>query len=716
MRSLLIHSLIGLLLAVTSLAVAAPALLSCTNAEEFRQAFSFLDGYFKPAGPWIVTDQGMTLDAPLYKNLPETARDGFEDTPETYYLQRYVPMWRYAVAGEMDWSDYTVTMEFQVQRPAPMDGYRAGDVSMNDEFMRESSGCDLGMLLRYQHDGHYYQVRLSTGFNHLELWKTWGGIVQAVPHTFDPGKTYELAATVSGRWIVIAVNGKEVLRYYDPIRPLDAGRVGVAVRESRVNVSAFTVTPAQPIMTPAPAHTPTFSLRSWAGHTYVFDGNEPLGRIGGYYREWSQYGETRMVEVKLLRGYTPLVQPSLGMVNYNYATAWIPGKATAQRQGKDLQFTVPLTERKDRGEMLVTMTVAYDPVRDGYIWEKQVEYRIKEGAKITTATGDLDDPYFYLIPTAPTTGRMHGYLPLGYPWAVIKAIDSKLYRYTISHNHYFSFWEIPGNVATGSKGLAPDGFQALVLSPDAAAVMEVFPDNPFPSRFEICSWGFDYHLRASKKPEQEPRFYDDQPIKERVKFYAWTAREIEEMEKTAILLTRPSEARVHVYREPVNTFNTTILRDQGHALKVWGGRFRGDNTVGRNDQASISLVFDEKVRKATLVPDKSATVTIGPMDWTGPYLAKQYRIRAWVKSNDQLRGTAYITLTTTLPKRDEKGRQISVTEQAKLPIDGVRDWTPIELITEQPRLAWGMSLIIGASDDDGDGVLWIDDVSVEPVD
>jgi len=59
-----------------------------------------------------------------------------------------------------------------------------------------------------------------------------------------------------------------------------------------------------------------------------------------------------------------------------------------------------------------------------------------------------------------------------------------------------------------------------------------------------------------------------------------------------------------------------------------------------------------------------------------------------------------------------------VQSQAKqeLTVEGARDWTLVEIVTDQVRLARSGSLEIAAEDDDGQGTMWIDDVSIEPAD
>ena len=65
----------------------------------------------------------------------------------------------------------------------------------------------------------------------------------------------------------------------------------------------------------------------------------------------------------------------------------------------------------------------------------------------------------------------------------------------------------------------------------------------------------------------------------------------------------------------------------------------------------------------------------------------QYRVRAWVKANDALKGKAELSLHLNYPRLDEKGQTLVETESKELRVDGVQDWTPLEVVTDQIRLA-----------------------------
>ncbi len=347
----------GMLAGVLSTEANAAPLLQCQSGADFQRAFTFLDGNFQPAEAWRFTEAGMELDAPVWRQQPAAARDQFEEFYETYWLYRYLSMWRYALAGEEAWRDYTVEATYRLKRPAPQEPYRGGSCFVNYQWGRENPGLDAGVIVRYRDPTHFYMVRVSSVYGHLELWKAWGAIVQVKPYAVKVGEDHRLRVTGSRRWIVVEADGKEIMRYWDPEMPIESGKAGLAVRESHTESTGFTVQSAGPLRDRRPEHRPDFGVREWMGYPYLFDGDEPVGRIEEWWEEWREYGEARVLETKLRPGFMPTVLLALGTVNYAALFTWRPGEVQVLESGPRLRFLLPLEERKGRGSMTVHLTV-----------------------------------------------------------------------------------------------------------------------------------------------------------------------------------------------------------------------------------------------------------------------------------------------------------------------------------------------------------------------
>jgi len=648
-------------------------LLSCSHEAEFGQAFSFL------SGDWRITGQGMDLDAPLYKDLAEGRRDDFIDDAWTRYVVRPIDMWRYAVAGDVNWRDYTLEFTFRIKRPAPTEGYRAGDSFYNYQWGRESTGSDLGAMVRYRGPHDYYMVRLSSGFDHVELWKTRGGVVRVVPCKFEPNRDYNVSVTVSGAWIVVRVDGKEVMRYLDRIAVIPCGRVGFGVRESRVLFKQVRVRPAALITDKAAPHRPDFRLKRWVGRDYIFDGNEPVGYITELYGP-------RIAEVKLLPGYMPMMLIELYPLNYSNALKWKAGKVEFTGHGEQFAFRVPLEEEKGRASAVSHFTLRYDAKR-GYVWDKQVEMTAKVGGEILKGTMEVTDPFFYQIPI-PATDKLPGCSDVG-PWAIWSCEPGKYARFPVNHQWCYEGYR------KANREIVPGGLWATVLSPGAAAVIELPQDNPYRYSGGYCMWGFDLHIRAAGQAGK--KFDEGEVYRGHARYYAWNAGQVADgMLRGTPVSPGNLQLMRFIYEEPVNSFRRLIPLASPHREQLWEGNYTADATMGRGDGSCMRIEGG-----ASAGPN-----ALGPSQWTGPYLAPRYRISAWVKS-DELKGKVRLVLNNYgLVAGGPK------TEEAELAVDGSTDWKRIDLVTRWLRHSyqWGLKIEV-----EGEGWAWIDDVEIVPL-
>jgi len=266
-----------------SMARAAEASLSADTPAAFAAAFG------DRSGDWKIGATAFEGHSPRRKEISGTELGDFVNDAHTSFVDE-IPqfstgkganLWRYAFAGDATWQDYTFETTVNILDPAPLDGVRSGqdNVFMNYQWGREAIGSDAGLIVRYQSPDRYYMIRLSTAYQHVELWKTKGGVVCVKPFPFKAGTDYRLAVSAHGPWITLAINGQEVLKYADPVEPILAGRIGVGVRESRVSFSNASVVPLSGKAAAVPAHKPNFRLRDWVGRRYIFDGDEPVAHF-----------------------------------------------------------------------------------------------------------------------------------------------------------------------------------------------------------------------------------------------------------------------------------------------------------------------------------------------------------------------------------------------------------------------------------------------------
>ena len=658
------------------------ALMSPASAKDYRAQFTFLT-----AG-WEAERGGLVGTSPEYYSLPETALDGLPDDTWTYFVVHPVDLWRYAVAGQPEWTDYTLTATLTIDKPAPLKGFRPGDYFFNYQWGREAIGSDAGIIVRYQDMDNYYMVRLSSGYGHVELWKTRGGVVQVKPYRLQTNHAYKVSVTASGRWIAVAIDGTEILRYADPVLPLRNGQVGLGVRESQVRFSDVQVAPAAHLDALPPAHKADFHLRKWVGRDYVFDGDEPVG-----YMLHNAAAGWNICEVKLLPGLMPLVVPGMGMVSYECPS---DGNYKVTREGKEFAFSATIQATNGVFTQEAAWELTYDPER-GYVWDKRAKLTMLKD-KGLSAWPELDDPYFYQI-VAPVVPAKLPKCRAEPNYCIKQVTDGS----TIAFPNAQHLW-IDG-ASDGSKAvIRSGGVQATTV--DGWGVVTEFPeDNDHSYYTGYCHWGLDQHIReTSHHVPAKGESYSGH-----LRFYAWDPARVRRELTHGVLppTNRPSPAQLIANVEPLNRCDTLYPGLTGESVRLWTGNYAVDHTVGHGDTTSMRIDAAAITKRLDgAYGDERPNIWLGPTYWTGPYLAPRYRFGLWVKADEF---TGKVVFQADSFNWSPPAKQKFPVVSAELPIQGKCDWTRISLDGPFPRQVYNWELRI---DPVGTGTVWVDDIEV----
>ena len=651
----------------------------------FTGIFFICAGLVSAAEPgWTVTNGTWVGESPEYYGRPETARGDFLDDSWTYHTVHPVALWRQMLAGSPEETDYSVECVVRIEKPAPLKGFRGGETFFNYQWGREAIGSDAGVIVRSAGPDDYYMVRISSGYGHVELWKTHGGVVQMKPFRFEVGKPYRVGVTARGAWITVGIDGKEVLKYYDPILPLLAGKTGVGVRESRVTVSEFTVMKAAPATEPAPVHQPDFHLREWIGQKYIFDGDEPVAWVF-----WNPTEGLELREMKLAPGLMPLVLPSVGVASYDYQTN---GTFNVTAEGQTFAFTTAQQGKADAFACAADWTLTYEAGR-GYVWDKRVKFvALKDGVPVP----EVDDPYFYQM-VAPQTDK----LPTGrrLPNSCIIESTEKLIVFPTAH----SLWR-NGLGDLSKTPIRPGG--CVVLSIDGWGVALQTPaDNRHPVHIDFCHWGLDLHMRV----ERTKPFAKGEILEAHLCYSLWNRAQV-----TAALAkgelpvpTAPNPPERFITIEPVNHLQTLSPGLTGEPVRLWDGKYTVDKTTGRQDRSCMRIAAADVKQRLQDDRDDRPNLIQGPSFWTGPYLAPRYRIGLWVKA-DQFTGKVVFSADKLARPKPREPKSYS----AEVAIAGQCDWTFVAFETDMPRNAYSWFLRI---DPVGEGVVWVDDIEITPL-
>jgi hypothetical protein len=652
------------------------------------------------AGPsWKATATGLEAKGPRYYDLPQAAPDGMGDDPYAYFQSRAVNLWQYAFLGDAGRKDYTLTATVRVLEPAPIKGFRPGqgNIFMNYQWGREAIGSDVGLIVRHTDADNYYQVRISTAYGHVELWKTHGGVVRVKPFAFEAGKDYRVAVTASGPWIIVSVDGQELIRYADPVEPLLTGNPGLAVRESAVSFSDVTVTDAPAITEVVPAHKPDFHIRKWVGRDYIFDGDEPVGHITADRSVFEEFKLRPGLMPMLIAQTTPVLWgPGLDNVKWSDK-----GKMEVLAEGNELQLTLGLVELNGILQSTGQWRLTYDAKQKSYVLDGKLSADVlKEGILSKWGSFNLTDPMFYQLLASSTDAmpacRSHDNA------AIFLRADGVLCSFPLNHagkNNAFA----PAH----ELAIKPDGYWVTVVDGWGVAT-EIPADNAIRYYGDYCHWGLDQHIAQLWKPDQESYIEaspKDFPTKAgdrfegHVRYRLWDRQEVSAAIAKGVRPTttgnpdRPLMAHV----EPVNNCATILPLVNGTSRSMWQGDYEIVRDTGRNDNTCMRLNGG-----------KSAQLNnVGPSYRAGPYLAKTYKVGAWVRSRD-FHGTIRCSIDSAAypkPNTDPK-------PSAEVKFDGPGDWVWLGFETSIPHQSYFFNWSFQAT---GTGSVDIDDITLEPV-
>jgi len=663
------------ILGLSSASFGQQALLTPANGAALHKAFT-------PAAGWTVQDNALVGESPEYQTLPAAQPDGFIEDSWTYYTVHPINLWRHALAGKKSWTNYSFACTVQIEKPAPLKGPRIGETFFNYQWGREAIGSDAGIIVRYQGPDDYYMVRLSSMYHHVELWKTHGGVVRVVPFQLDAQKSYQVTVTAAGRWLSVAIDGKILFSYADPVEPLLTGQVGLGVRESRVRFSDIRVQQAAANDAPLPSHVPDFHVRKWVGRDYIFDGDEPVA-----FFHWIADRGMELGEVKLTPGLMPLVMPHAGVELYDYTPG---GDLKITGEGKTCAFTVAMG-RKDTYAVNSQWEVSYDPAH-GYTWDKQVRVTALKDKPLPSLP-PVEDLYFYQL-VSPMTDKLPKCLALP-NWSIAEVEGGKIEIFPNSG----ALWR-DGLADSAKSPVKPDG--CFVSTIDGWGVACQFPaDNALRYTTGRCHWGLDAHMSGHGQVPAKGGVYAGH-----TRVYLWDKARVATALKNGVppvqVGENPPELLRHV--EPLNKCDQLSPGMNGEPVRLWTGKYTIDHTTGHGDK--VCMRIDAAQLKTR---EDKPNIVLGPSFWTGPFLAPRYRFSMYVKAENYTGQVSLLADSFVIPD----GKKIDpATTKNTLTINGKTGWTKVAFESDFPRKVYNWTLRIDAA---GTGVLWVDDLEITPL-
>ena len=338
-------------------------------------------------------------------------------------------------------------------------------------------GWDVGVVLRWKDPLNFYRVQLSASRGELALWDSTGGFLQLIPCDLEIGKRHTLETTACGSHFGAALDGNQIMDYWDRTLPHLRGQVGIAVWNCKAVFHQFAVETVPLPDLAMPSHEPDFRLETTdgivLGHpafgleasegVIMFDGHEPISQ---YWRQGSdpKYKGNRQAlfheAVKLRPGWRPGYYTWVGpKVNQRVLplAEELPAALKVNEQGERLVFRLTL-EEEGLARAHEVCTVTYDADCGMYRYEYRAHVQFTFEEPFTVYYFELTDPLTYNN-RSPGPEVVHRWNPTGHRWHVFRGPGPRWERYPLidylipEYNNLPTHW----------------GKLLSVLYPDAAA-------------------------------------------------------------------------------------------------------------------------------------------------------------------------------------------------------------------------------------------------------
>jgi hypothetical protein len=555
-------------------------------------------------------------------------------------------------------------------------------------------GWDVGLVLRYKDPLHFYRLQLSASRGELSLWDSSGGFLQLIPVSCEAGQPHTLAISARNAHFEASLDGKPVLDYWDRTLPHLSGQVGLAVYQSQVRFSAFSVSSTPAETRPMPPHQAGFSVetaegvrcgdpaydQATTGSVILFDGREPIGYF------WpSKQGDAPAnlfwEAVKLKPGWRPsyylVLEPA---VNYKYPglTEPLPGAIKVDKQGETLALRVRLED--PQGFVADhAITAAYDGTRGVYRYTDEVKARYTAAEPYLTHQLELIDPLTYNN-RMPGAEVMNKWSPSGHRWHVYQGPGGQWLRYPIvdylgDYNNQETDW--------------PKLTTFLYPDPAACPTWEFTLGWEKPEKRMMvlgqCTWGYDFHHVDSGSSSPWPAGTERNYTLTLTALLPDEAKALYEKSVLSPKIAAAKETPAAFCAEGTTFDKKTPLQDPTWTMN-WSGPV--DDTEGRADRHSARI-------------DGPGVAGAFLYQYAFEQHAKRWWVRGWTKSQGVTgRG---------LQMRIKYSYQPQPEDVLYLDGRGNRDWTYFSFVTTVPKVRDCTSLSFEL---DGQGTVWLDDIAI----
>lgn len=607
--------------------------------------------------------------------------------------------WAYTQLPALAGGDYELSVPLRIEEAAErslpvhqMDRVVDND---NDEGL---GGYEAGLVLRRGAGGEMYRFMISTRWREALLWSSRGGVLQVRPFPFRVGETYRLRAVAAGQRLQLFVGDQPLLDAWDRAAPLREGEAALGRKEGAVWFGPATLRRVAPPLAAMPPHQPSFSLRTWKGLRWGFDGDEPVFALGVPPEVAIAFAprsfSATAFNVKLMPGYGPKLFIQWFMQNYTAApfALSVLKQLTVKEQGARLVLQLDTADEGNRKNLSgrTTVTLTYDPLSRFYRYDHISELTIASGATLRADTPiDVTDPGIYNGILSATPG-LRWRSP--YHHSIYQLESGALNKLPHNHVGWYPGWGTERYYASRLDRMKPDGGSWTLVGDPIANPVLTWLERADRKEFkaEACTFSYDLHFNWL------PGGVTGTVLRAGTYEVRWRLGASGAAQAGLLLaqagFAMPGDVNAtwllytggvgHVER-----FDKVVPKASHFGEYPWGSGAMQDTTVGRTDSTSLRLT-------GPMLADSE----IGGNRFTEPLeQGVDYQVSAWVRTQD-VRG---------------EGPGILFGDQAYYPgITGTTDWQRIGFVA---RLAGPADVLPIALHNSGAGTVWFDDFEIRPL-
>jgi len=611
------------------------------------------------------------------------------DSPLTQYENwRFFPLeWQKEAVSEKD------LINFQLNTTIKIEDYIFRETVFDTaQYMRYMSMAQFyfqgGLIFRYLDSGNFYRLQFSVKDQTVALWRTPGNFLAAVDCDIKQGKAFNVKLRAIGSRIMVSVNGKDLIDVVDRFDPILKGKVFAGSNHSKISFENTEIDQPSDRSMPSYKHTVNFSIKEWCGYRWIFDGDEPIARIGEGKngKAWSWHP---------LALYSAKFRPGTRaadsiMLQYHSKENWPEKPLEIIDSGpKKIKIRVFGSDRREDKEpstdSVCDTVITYDPVTDAYIYNMSLT---RKYLMTRTPIGEILDPWPYGVsgPAYPQAKQWD----YRYKYVLWQGEDSKYYHYPL--NHFLGPVENKLNPQKSIFIFAGEKY----VNPTYEIIASTYGRD---YKIGLCTAMLDMHVQSLKRPKLIHAGTEEEA---KWRITSTHGAELEEIKQSAgwhESWNKQLKQPVALFDPAGSTFSpdqtvTAVTPNPAHGFYP-GAYYIMDKEVGRKDSFSLRM---DPANGSRLIRIEDGLSPFGRA-----FDGREMKLKLYVKT-ENLDGSFKVDII--------KPEKIS-SKEFKGTSDG---WKLVELnITPKPSDPNVMIHFVFDSNKNNTGKVWIDDVSFLPV-